>query len=547
VAGLILGPMLRYVDTTAATVWVETDAACEVDVLGHLGRTFEVQGHHYAVVAVTGLKPGCSVEYEVRLDGELVWPAPDSSLPCSRIQTLPASGPVRIVWGSCRVTAPHERPYTCDQEEHPLGVGIDALYVLSRRLAEQTPSTWPALLLLIGDQVYADEVSPETKKFIEARRDRRADAPADEVLDFTDYAMLYREAWSQPSIRWLLSTIPSTMIFDDHDVHDDWNTSESWVQEMRAMGWWAERITAALSTYWIYQHLGNLSPTELAEDALYAKVLAAEDAAPVLHEFASAADRHEGGMLWSFSRRLAGTRLVVIDGREGRVLSADTREMIDGDQWAWLKQQLTGDYEHVLIASTIPILLAPTLHYLEARNEAICSGAWGRAAAALGERLRRALDLEHRAAFQQSFHRMIALITEVAAGRRGRAPASLVMLGGDVHQAYLEAVGFRRSAGVTSAVYQAVCSPFRNQLGQRERRTLRLARRSRLARWLAPRLAHSAGVRDPDIRWRVQQEPTWRNQLGWLTIDGRRMQLTIETSPGAAQPDLRVTLQHQLA
>ena len=46
--------------------------------------------------------------------------------------------------------------------------------------------------------------------------------------------MLYREAWSQPSIRWLFSTIPSAMIFDDHDVHDDWNTSESWIRDMRA-------------------------------------------------------------------------------------------------------------------------------------------------------------------------------------------------------------------------------------------------------------------------------------------------------------------------
>ena len=178
--------------------------------------------------------------------------------------------------------------------------------------------------------------------------------------------------------------------------------------------------------------------------------------------------------------------------------------MIDEHQWAWLEEQLTGDYDHVLIASTVPILLAPTLHYIEAWNEAICSGAWGSVAAKLGERLRRALDLEHWAAFQESFHRMMALITEVAGGRRGQAPATIVMLGGDVHQAYLETVGFRSSAGVSSAVYQAVCSPFRNQLGRRERSLLRVVRRSRLARWFTPRLAHSAGVRDPDVRWRVR-------------------------------------------
>jgi PhoD-like phosphatase len=543
---LILGPMLRYVDARAATVWVETDVACEVEVLGHRARTFHVAGHHYAVVPVTGLEPGSSTAYQVRLDGEPRWPLSESSFPESRIQTLGEDGRTKIVWGSCRVTAPQEPPYTLDEEQDSRGVGVDALYVLSRRLAEQEPSRWPDMLLLIGDQVYADEVSPRTKEFIEARRDASRGAP-DEVLDFEEYTMLYREAWSEPVVRWLLSTIPSAMIFDDHDVHDDWNTSESWIEDMRATDWWAERINAALSTYWIYQHLGNLSPAELDRDPLYATVRDAADAAPVLHEFATQADREGGGGLWSFSRRLGSSRLVVVDGREGRVLSGGRREMIDQDEWAWLEEQLTGDYDHVLLASTVPILLAPTLHYLEAWNEAVCSGAWGPRLAAAGERLRRALDLEHWAAFQRSFHRMIALITEVASGRRGRAPASIVMLGGDVHQAYLETVTFKDAVAVSSAVYQAVCSPFRNQLGKRDRRMLRFARRSRVAGWLVRRLAHAAGVTDPEVRWQVLQQPTWRNQLGWLTIDGRELWLTIESTPAGPEPKLEVTLRHQLA
>ena len=41
---LILGPMLRYVSETEATVWVETDAPCEVEVLGRRERTFCVEG-----------------------------------------------------------------------------------------------------------------------------------------------------------------------------------------------------------------------------------------------------------------------------------------------------------------------------------------------------------------------------------------------------------------------------------------------------------------------------------------------------------------------
>ena len=55
---LVLGPLLRYVGETAATIWVETDRACAVGMLGHEVRTFEVAGHHYGLVVIEGLRPG---------------------------------------------------------------------------------------------------------------------------------------------------------------------------------------------------------------------------------------------------------------------------------------------------------------------------------------------------------------------------------------------------------------------------------------------------------------------------------------------------------
>ena len=43
-----------------ATVWVETDAPAEVDVLGRRARTFHVSGHHYALVVVDDCSPAPS-------------------------------------------------------------------------------------------------------------------------------------------------------------------------------------------------------------------------------------------------------------------------------------------------------------------------------------------------------------------------------------------------------------------------------------------------------------------------------------------------------
>jgi len=62
----------------------------------------------------------------------------------------------------------------------------------------------------------------------------------------------------------------------------------------------------------------------------------------------------------------------------------------------------------------------------------------------------------------------------VGAGRRGAPPASIVVLSGDVHHAYVAEASFARP-GVTAQVVQAVCSPMRNPLDRRERRALRAA------------------------------------------------------------------------
>ena len=170
-AELLLGPLLRYVGETDAVVWAETDGPCEVSVLGTSGRTFCVYGHHYALLHVDGLERGTEYTYEVHLDGERVWPDPASELPPSGFHTLPAADPLRIAFGSCRVAAPHDPPWTLTKDEDDRGREIDALRLLALRMAERPRREWPDLLLLLGDQVYADEISPAAASFAESRRD----------------------------------------------------------------------------------------------------------------------------------------------------------------------------------------------------------------------------------------------------------------------------------------------------------------------------------------------------------------------------------------
>ena len=66
------------------------------------------------------------------------------------------------------------------------------------------------------------------------------------------------------------------MIFDDHDIRDDWNASLDWKRKMEATSWWHGRIVAGLASYWVYQHLGNLSPRGRAADEVWRRIIGHE-------------------------------------------------------------------------------------------------------------------------------------------------------------------------------------------------------------------------------------------------------------------------------
>jgi hypothetical protein len=505
-------------------VWVETDSPCGVEILGCRARSLAVGGRHYALVIVEGLTPGAATPYQVRLDGEVRWPQPSSPFPPSVLRTPGPEG-VRLMVGSCRVGHPHHPPYTLMPRDHPDGHGPDALEALALRMVGETHERWPHLLLHIGDQVYADELPPVTAALV--RRRSRPGLPRDQAVDLEEYRSLYVESWSHPTVRWLLSTVGNLMVFDDHEVHDDWNTSLAWVEEMRARPWWRQRVVSAFASYWLYQHLGNLSAAEARDDpGLAAALDAGDDATAAVLDLAAEAADHPHRWRWSHAHELPHCRVVVVDSRAARVLEPERRAMIDGPTEAWMRDRVRGDVDHLLVVSSLPVLLPPALHHVERWNERVCAGAWGRAAARGGERLRQALDLEHWAAFGRSLHGLVDGISEVAAGRRGAAPSSLLLLGGDVHFGYVSRARWPGSEAATP-VHQVVSSPLRNPLLPRLRRELRPALLPGAA---APArlLARAAGVAPLGVRWRLDCGPWFDNQLATLEVEGERLTLRVE-------------------
>ncbi|WP_245865135.1 alkaline phosphatase D family protein [Rhodococcoides kyotonense] len=527
---LVLGPLVRYVGVDDATFWFEFDAPGTVEVRTSVGetgsaRTWGVHGHHYALVALTSLPANTTIDYEVSFEGARVWPVDGRA----SIHTGDPDGPVTFAFGSCR----RGDDYGDDSLQR---IGADALAGLGTRMTGQDPSEWPQALLLLGDQVYADDPSPEILDRLHARR-RAGDGPAgargtdaeNEICDFEEYSWLYHESWGVEPVRTLLASVPSCMILDDHDLRDDWNSSASWRADIETRPWWKDRVVGAFSSYWVYQHLGNLSPDELARDDLYEKVRAAGSDAErekLLADFSLRVDDHPDTGRWSFFRDFGDTRLIMIDSRCSRNLDPDNRRMVDDVEWAWVRERaLEGSPRHILFGSSLPFLMLPALHHLEQWNEAVAQGSWGKTMAKLGEKLRIDLDLEHWAAFGKSFEDMASLTRELS--RSANPPASILWLSGDVHCSYVARADFGLGGRHVPATYQLTMSPFRNPLDLPIRAVNRLAIRKPVARLLA-RLARTAKVPPVDARWEAEAGPWFDNGVMLLTADGDSARVRVE-------------------
>jgi hypothetical protein len=192
---------------------------------------------------------------------------------------------------------------------------------------------------------------------------------------------------------------------------------------------------------------------------------------------------------------------------------------------------MVGGFTHLLVGTSLPFLLPPGLHHLEAWDEALVAGAWGRWAARAGEWLRQVVDLEHWGAFQRTFREVAAMAVEVADGKRGQAPRTVTFLSGDVHHSYVSEVRRRRGARIV----QAVCSPIRNPLP----RVMRFATATLaygLAGFLGSLVSASANVRRAPFRWRRLRRPWFDNCIA--TLEDRPEGLYLLWETGVVDDDL---------
>ena len=198
-ADLVVGPLLRYVDETSASVWVETRERARVTVTA--GRRVLVGAARSPCTGTTtpwsswtASSPGRGRRTRWTSTTERVWPPEGSSLPEPVIATLVPGKPLRMAFGSCRTSVVARRA----RQPHPRHRRAARLRAADGRAAahdadgdrDLVEPRWPDLVLFLGDQVYADETTDEMREFISARRDIEQ-PPWTELQDYEEYAHLY--------------------------------------------------------------------------------------------------------------------------------------------------------------------------------------------------------------------------------------------------------------------------------------------------------------------------------------------------------------------
>lgn len=290
-------------------------------------------------------------------------------------------------------------------------------------------------------------------------------SPADARRYAQEEARLSEFVAGLPRVARALAHLPSLMIFDDHDVSDDWNLSASWESSAYGHPFSRRIIGNALLGYLLGQGWGNdpeaCAPLLNAVNHLLDSADTRAMLPATLHdECLSALFRFER---WGYV--IAGEpALIVLDTRTQRWRSerhpARPSGLMDWEALSDLQQQLL-DHRSAVIVSATPIFGVKLIEVIQ------------RVFTWLGHPL--LVDAENWMAHPGASHTLLNIFCH------SRTPANYVILSGDVHYSFVYDIAVRRKRG--PHIWQITSSGIKNEFPRRL-----LDGFDRLNRWLyAPR------------------------------------------------------------
>jgi hypothetical protein len=240
-----------------------------------------------------------------------------------------------------------------------------------------------------------------------------------------EHAALEEFKTGLPAVRRVLANVPVAMIFDDHDISDDWNLSREWEDAAYGHPFSRRVIGNALLAYLLNQGWGNRP--EAFDNALLDAVQATLQA-PGAAAHDALIDRLLAFREWHY-RWPTTPPLMVLDSRTHRWRSESSARrpsgLMDWEALTDLQQALRG-HPAVLLVSSAPIFGVKLIEVLQ------------RAATFLGKPLM--VDAENWMSHPGAGSAMLNIF------RHPQTPQTFVVLSGDVHYSFVYDVALRARA-----------------------------------------------------------------------------------------------------
>ena len=530
-----VGPLVRATNATSVVIWAELSYPCTVLLLAYPSdaintaqsqqirvHTVTLGGRHYIAPQLQGLHPATWYSYELALATQVEQEehkerTDEARVFCFRtmdadekstLQEQPSSSvmhkQLRVAYGSCRkFVAPQ----------------VDALSAFGRWLREhevQKEAIWPHLLLLIGDQIYADQPSEEIKQ--------QYPQLADGAKTFEDFALLYEYVWTQDNdVRQVLACIPTYMIFDDHEISNNWNATPQWCATMLATGQ-EQVLVDGLIAYWVYQGWGNLSQRD---DTLYPLL-------HLMHEGEQSGEDILEALRVHIRREVCGERagrwhyeistvppIFVLNARSERTsiftqqqddIYGPTRILSQAQMQEVAMWMQKHDTCPSLLVSSVPILLPPLIglaEYMMGLRLWAQPIRWlGIRIAQIQQRVARRTSFDHWPLFSDTWRELVQLLT--------KRTHDIIVLSGDVHFSY--AIEAQRSFSKAKArLLQLVSTPLQNTLEPQSEQLV--TGQARITRTNYGGLdTRMLQLRTPDGKKRIQYDMLFQNTLAYVTF-----------------------------
>ncbi|CAH6832068.1 conserved hypothetical protein [Vibrio chagasii] len=261
-----------------------------------------------------------------------------------------------------------------------------------------------------------------------------------------------------PQVQRLFAHIPTYMIFDDHDVTDDWNLTVGWEHAVDQNQFATQVIGNGLAAYWMCQGWGNapenfnhdfmeqtkelfseLVNTNQSEKAIEAPIGQLE---PARHkQYLEMLDRFEE---WHYTINTS-PKVIVLDTRTRRWRSESRMNkpsgLMDWEALVELQHQLLHQ-DKVVIISAAPMFGVKFIETLQ------------KMATTVGKPL--VIDAENWMAHPGSANTLISIFTHT------KTPTNFVVLSGDVHYSFAYDIKLRYRRNSPN-IYQITCSGIKNQ------------------------------------------------------------------------------------